>query len=315
MSENLSLADLVSKTVDEASGPRERSSLVDESAYGRARELIESSESGPTVADAADAPHDDVATETIERVDANDSGSPFVEPEPESRGDFDYADDDYVGEDVDKDDGGYDDEASDDDVAGGSPVQDFLSRNSKKIMIGSAAVVALFGGFVLLGGLNGGDETTQTEAGNVTAPQSLSPDDIVSRNSTKTDGAPVRNSLNRTPASKSASPSTKDAPHSRAINRGEPTEISRGGGSGAIGAQPTPQPVTQPATQPQAQPTPQMQSPARQAQPEQSKSESQPNSVDTTKPDSISEPRPSDNTKPSDDSRSPVETVYQTPDR
>lgn len=314
MSEHPSLADLVSKTVDEASGPRERSSLVDESAYGRARELIDGFESDPTVSDTADTPHDDAATETIERVDVGESEPPAAEAEPDSRADSDYVGDDYVGEDVD---GGDDDEEEESDAdAAGSPVQDFLSRNSKKIMVGSAAVVALFGGFVLLGGLNGGDEATQAGAGNVSAPQSLSPDDIVSRNSTDEDGAPVRGSLNRTPESESASPSTSDKPRSRAINRGEPTpeseptEIERNDGSGAIVAQPESQP------QPQSQPTPQMQSPARQEQPKQPAAEPKPNSTDTTKPDSNSEPRPSNSAKPSgDDSRSPVETVYQTPDR
>lgn len=97
-------------------------------------------------------------------------------------------------------------------------------------------IVAIGGTFVALGGINGGDEDAQqSAAGEIQAPETLSPDEIAERNQqasgteTTTPGAATESRRSLPSSSVSSSPTTTSTP---ALVRRQPGEQSTASGNG-----------------------------------------------------------------------------------
>lgn len=194
-------------------------------------------------------------------------------------------------------------------------------------------VVAIGGTFVALGGINGGDEDTQQNAaGEIQAPETLSPDEIAARNQqasgteTTTPGAATESRRSLPSSSASSSPTTTSTP---ALVRRQPGEQSAASGNDN---EPTPQGSnnsvgtsggsnsggntsggynnggTSGGSNQAAPAQPAPAAPAQQnSQPQQTAAQQTPSMQQPSEP--VEAVQPNGNEKPA------IETVYQTPDR
>lgn len=201
-------------------------------------------------------------------------------------------------------------------------------------------IVAIGVTFVALGGINGGDEgAQQSAAGEIQAPETLSPDEIAARNQqasgteTTTPGAATESRRSLPSSSTSSSPATTSTP---ALVRRQPGEQSTASGNGN---EPTPQGsnnsgVTSGGSNSggntsggsnnggtfggsnsggsnqaaPAQPAP--------ATPAQQNSQPQPQQTAAQQTPSMQQPsEPVEAAQPNGNEKPAIETVYQTPDR